>query len=88
VKKILFIFLVCASGLFAKSNDFFGVLQQIADAASEKQQASGVEQKSSSSSRSLAEEKALQAEQKQREEAQNRHIGKNLKRLSFLGLTT
>jgi hypothetical protein len=70
VKKILFTFLVCASGLFANPNDFFGVLQQIAEAASEKQQASGVEQKSSSNSRSLAEEKAFQAEQKQREEAQ------------------
>jgi uncharacterized FlaG/YvyC family protein len=70
VKKVLFIFLVCASGLFANPNDFFGVLQQIVDAASEKQQASGVEQKSSSNSRSLAEEKAFQAKQKQREDAQ------------------
>jgi hypothetical protein len=70
VKKILFTFLVCTSGLFANPNDFFGVLQQIIEAASEKQQASGVEQKSSSSPRSLAEEKALREEQKQREEAQ------------------
>ena len=73
MKKIVLVFLICVSSLFAGQNDFLGVLQQILEAAAEGQQTSNPQQKATS--KSLAEEVADKKATEQQEIAkQNEYI--------------